>query len=112
MATHHAQPGELVDLTSWADDIPSEGSKAITKIDRLELARLVVPADTEMHRSKYCRVSGPIVVHCLDGEIELKTRDAVTTIKAGQLVYLLADTDHAIRGILDSVVLLTIVLTT
>ena len=112
MATHHAQSGELVDLTSWADDLPSRGSKAIAKSDRLELARLVVPADTEMHRSKYCRVSGPIVVHCLEGKIELKTRDAITTIKAGQLVYLLADTDHAIKGVLDSVILLTIVLTT
>lgn len=112
MATHHAQPGELVDLTSWANDIPSGGSKAIAKSDRLELARLVVPADTEMHRSKYCRVPGPIVVHCLSGVIELKTRDAVTTIKAGQLVYLLAGTDHAIRGVLESVILLTIVLST
>lgn len=110
MATHHAKPGEMVDLASWADDIPSRGSKAITKSDRLELARLVVAADTEMHRSEYCRVSGPIVVHCLDGKIELKTRDAVTTINAGQLVYLLADTEHAIRGVRDSVILLTIVL--
>lgn len=110
MATHHAEPGELVDLTSWADDVPSGGSKAITKSDGFELARLVVSAGTEMHRSKYCRVSGPIVVQCLNGEIELKTRDAITTIKAGQLVYLLADTDHAIRAVLDSVILLTILL--
>jgi len=24
MATHHAAPGEIVDLASWADDLPNE----------------------------------------------------------------------------------------
>jgi len=110
MATHHAEPGELVDLASWADDVPSNGSKAITKTDRLELARLVVPAETEMHGSKYCNVPGPIVVHCIHGEIEFKTASGATRLKPGQLVYLHADTDHAIRGLRNSVVLLTIVL--
>jgi len=110
MATHHAEPGELVDLASWADDVPTHGSKVITKTDRLELARLVVPAETEMHGSKYCAVPGPIVVHCIQGEIEFKTVSETTRLKPGQLVYLQADTDHAIGGVQDSVVLLTIVL--
>jgi len=26
---------------------------------------------TDMHRSGYCQITGPIVVHCIDGEFEL-----------------------------------------
>jgi len=111
MATKHAKPGEVVDLASWAGDLSEDKSKAITKSSKLELARLVIPADKHMHRTKYCHVSGPIVVHCLEGEIEFRTPEKKVILMAGQLVYLTAETDHAISGIQDSVVLLTIVLT-
>lgn len=40
MATQHARVGEIVDLASWADDLPIQQSKAITKCHGLELARL------------------------------------------------------------------------
>lgn len=110
MATHHAAPGEIVDLTTWAKDLPTEKSKAIAKIPHLELARLVIGGGTEMHSSGYCKVPGPIVVHCIDGEVELLMPNGVRAIRAGQLVYLLGGTEHSIRGIRDSTVLLTIVL--
>jgi quercetin dioxygenase-like cupin family protein len=110
MATHHAKPGEIVDLTTWAEDLPVEKSKAIAKIAHLELARLVIGGGTEMHSSGYCQVPGPIVVHCIDGEIELLMPEGALAIRAGQLVYLLGGTKHSIRGVCDSTVLLTIVL--
>lgn len=110
MATKHAEPGELVDLESWAQDLPEEKSKAIAKTSRLELARLVIEAGKDMHESGFCHVSGPIVVHCLEGEIELETPEKKLRIGAGQLAYLLGETDHAIRAIVRSTVLLTIVL--
>lgn len=110
MATQHAESGEIVDLATWADDLSTDKSKAIAKIDNLELARLVISAGTEMQGDKYCHVPGPIVVHCIDGEIELKTKEKAIRIKGGQLAYLLGQTDHAISAIQDSVVLLTIVL--
>ncbi len=110
MATHHAQSGEVVDLDSWADDIPEKKSKAIAKIQNLELARLVVDADTEIHHSKYCQVTGPIVIHCLEGEVAVTMSEKTVHIKTGQLVYLEAKTDHCLTGITRSIVLLTIVL--
>jgi quercetin dioxygenase-like cupin family protein len=63
-----------------------------------------------MHGSRYCQVPGPIVVHCVEGEIELKTKEKTIRLKGGQLVYLLGQTDHAISGIEDSIALLMIVL--
>ncbi len=110
MATHHAEPGEIVDLATWAEDLPVDKSKAIAKIAHLELARLVISGGAEMHSSGYCQVPGPIVVHCIEGEIELRTPDRDRTIREGQLVYLLGHTEHTIRGVRDSAVLLTIVL--
>ena len=44
MATHHAKPGEIVDLQTWAADLPKEHTKAIVKTDEMELIRIVLPA--------------------------------------------------------------------
>lgn len=110
MATHHAIAGERVDLATWADDLPIEHSKVIAKTKEFELARLVLQAGSEMHKSDYCRVKGSIVFHCFDGEIKVRTRDTVETLASGQLLYLEGNTEHALIGIKKSTVLLTIVL--
>lgn len=110
MATHHAAAGEVVDLETWANDLPVEKSKVITKTRGLELARLVIGAGVDMHRADYCSVAGVVVIHCIEGEILLKTMAAETTLAQGQLTYLDGGTEHALTGIKDSVALLTIVL--
>ena len=110
MATHHAVAGEPVDLATWGQELTPEHSKAITKIHGLELARLVLQAGEEMHQDGYCSVPGPIVIHCINGEIKVRTRDIVETLTDGQLLYLEGSTDHALTGVCKSIVLLTIVL--
>ncbi len=47
MSTHHAAAGEVVNLATWANDLPSEKSKSIVKTDGVELARLVIKADED-----------------------------------------------------------------
>jgi len=106
MATHHASPSEIVDLETWSQDLPGEHAKAIVKTPEMELARLVFPAGGEFPNHK---VSGPIVVHCIKGEIEFVAMGATRILKTGQLVYLMPDEPHSIRAIADSVVLLTII---
>ena len=106
MATHHASPSEIVDLETWAQDLPNEHSKAIVKTPDMELARLFFPAGGEFADHK---VSGPIVVHCIKGEIEFVAMGATRILKPDQLVYLMPDVPHSIRAIADSVVLLTII---
>ena len=110
MATHHASAEEIVDLKTWANDLEVEKSKVIAKTTGIELARLVIDAGVDMHHSNYCSVKGVVVIHCIEGEITLKTPDASKSIKEGQLVFLDGDTEHALVGIKKSVVLLTIVL--
>lgn len=110
MATHHAAPGEVVDLETWANDLPVEKSKVITKTRGIELARLVIGAGVDMHHADYCSVPGAVVFHCIEGKILLKTTAAEISLAQGQLAYLEGDTEHALAGVEDSVVLLTIVL--
>ena len=106
MATHHASPSEIVDLETWAQDLPEEHAKAIVKTPEMELARLVFPAGDEFPTHS---VSGPIVVHCIKGEIEFVAMGTTKILKPGQLVYLKPDEPHSIRAIVDAVVLLTII---
>jgi len=107
MATHHAAPGEIVDLASWADDLPSEKTKAIIKTNDIELARLVIPKGKEYPNHK---VSGPIVVQCVQGKIELTAMGTTQELHSGQLLYLAAGELHSLKGVEDSVILLTILI--
>jgi quercetin dioxygenase-like cupin family protein len=106
MATHHASPSEVVDLDTWAQDLPQEHAKIIAKTHEMELARLVFPAGSEFPDH---RVSGPIVVHCLKGEIEFTAMGETKTLKPGQLLYLMPNEPHTLRAITNAVVLLTII---
>ena len=106
MATHHASPSEVVDLETWAQDLPNDNTKVIVRTEEMELARLVFPAGAEFPHHK---VSGPIVVHCIKGEIEFTAMGATQALKAGQLLHLTPDEPHALRAITDAVVLLTII---
>jgi len=106
MATHHASPGEIVNLETWARDLPNEKSKTIVKTDEMELVRLVLPAGKEFADHK---VSGPTVIHCIKGDIELTARGATQHLEPGQLLYLMPGEPHAVRAVSDSVVMLTII---
>ena len=106
MATHHASPAEIVDLGNWAQDMPNEQTKAIVKTEEMELVRLVIPAGKEIPTHK---VSGPIIVHCLDGKIEFTAMGTTQALIPGQLLHLLPDEPHSLKAVEDSVVLLTII---
>jgi len=106
MATHHALPAEIVDLDTWAQDMPGEQTKAIVKTAEMELARLVLAAGKELPTHK---VSGPIIVHCLTGEITLTAMGKIQSLMPGQLLHLAPNEPHSVQAIADSVFLLTII---
>jgi quercetin dioxygenase-like cupin family protein len=106
MATHHAAPGEIVDLGTWAQDVPNEKTKVIVKTNEMELVRLVLPAGKEFANHK---VLGPCVIHCITGEIECAAMGGTQVLTSGQLLYLMPDEPHSVRAVVDSVVLLTII---
>jgi quercetin dioxygenase-like cupin family protein len=105
MATHHAAPGEVVDLANWAHDLPVEKTKIIVKTDQIQLARLVMPKGKEFLNHK---ISDPLVIQCIKGQIEFTAMGVTQEFRPGQLLYLMAEEPHSLKGIEDAVILLTI----
>lgn len=106
MATHHASPGEIVDLLYWANDLPEQRTKAIVKTEEMELIQLVIAAGKEIPNHK---VSGPIIVHCIKGKIEFEAMGSTQELLPGQLLYLMPGEPHSVKAAEDSVTLLTII---
>jgi len=104
MSIPHAKSGEIVSLplgSAW------ESSKTTTlvKTGDLELIRLVLPAGKEIptHRAK-----GTITVQCLEGRVAFTAGGTTQELGPGQLLYLDAGEPHAVKGIENSSVLVTL----
>jgi quercetin dioxygenase-like cupin family protein len=105
MAIHHASSGEVIDIRPLGDRIGESQTVTLVKTDQLEIIRLMLPAGKEIPAHK---VAGPITVQCLEGRIEFCAHDKWLSLAPGQLVYLQGDQSHALKGIEDASVLVTI----
>ncbi len=106
MATHHANPGWIVDLQTWAADLPKEHTKAIVKTNEMELIRIVLPAGKGIPNHN---VDGPITIQCISGKIGITAMGTTKELNYKQLVHLTSGEPHSLKAIEDSVVLLTII---
>ena len=106
MAIQHAEPGEVIDLKYWANGLPNNRTKAIAKTEDMEIIRVVVPAEKEISEHK---VDGPVIIHCIEGKIELTAMKNSQELKTSQLMYLAPGELHSLKAIENSVVLLTII---
>lgn len=106
MAIPHATSGQVIDVRPQG---PTKASVTTTlvKTDRLEVIRLVVLTGKEIPAHK---VSGEITVQCLEGRIAFSSGGATRELQAGQMCYLEGGTEHAVKGLEDASVLLTILL--
>ncbi|QOZ55400.1 cupin domain-containing protein [Bradyrhizobium sp. CCBAU 53338] len=105
MALQHAKPGEVVDLRPLGGKLKDAKTAAIIKSEHFEAVRLIVLAGTEIAPHK---VPGNIMLHCLEGRISLGLANSSITLGAGEWVYLTGGAIHALKGIEDSSLLLTI----
>lgn len=108
MATHHAAPGEVVNLSTWANDLPKEHSKAIAKTREMELARMVLPAGETIENH---HVDGPLIIHCLAGSLEVVSLGKTQEIGGGELMYLPPAERFTLTARRQALVLLTFVFT-
>ena len=107
MAITHAAPGQLVDVQPLGDQLSESRNVALFKTDELEVIRLVMPTGKAMPSHA---VNGHIMIHCLEGAINLTAGGQTRPMKAGQLVWLEGGVSHALEAVQDSSLLLTIVL--
>jgi quercetin dioxygenase-like cupin family protein len=98
LALPHAQPGQVVGLQT------GEKTAALVKRDRFEAVRLVVPAGVTIPSHQ---VGGFLTLQCLAGHALLES-DRAIELRPGDWVYLDRGVPHAVRGIEESALLLTI----
>jgi quercetin dioxygenase-like cupin family protein len=107
MSIPHANPGEVVDVRPLGADLTTTATTTLVKTNALNVVRMVVPAGKVIptHTAK-----GELVVQCLEGKIAFTACGKSHDLEAGQLLYLPTGEPHALRGIEDGSLLLTIVL--
>lgn len=103
MALQHAKPGQVVTLSTST----SGRSTALVKTDGFEAIRLVIASGAEIPAH---RVPGRLTLQCLDGRVEVGLVGQAVTMRAGDWLHLDGGASHSVKGLDDSVLLLTIVL--
>jgi quercetin dioxygenase-like cupin family protein len=102
----HAKSGEVISLR-LGPALATSKTTTLVKTADMELIRLVLPAGKEIPSHK---APGEITVQCLEGRIALNAEEKTHELSPGQLVYLAAGLPHAVKGIENSSVLVTILL--
>ncbi len=105
MALHHANPGEVIDVRPLGSALADARTTTLVKSEHLEVLRLVLPAGKEIATHT---APGPITVQCLEGRVAFTAAGRTQELGPGQLIYLTARETHALRGIEDASLLVTI----
>jgi nucleotide-binding universal stress UspA family protein/quercetin dioxygenase-like cupin family protein len=103
--TAPVKPGDLVDVRPLAADLATARTRTLVKAGELEIVRLIVPAGKEIpeHRAK-----SAIVLQCLEGRVSVTALGKTQTLQAGELLFLPKGERHAVKGIENASLLLTI----
>ena len=106
MAIPHIQSGEVIYL-SLGTALSGSKTTTLVKTTDLELIRLIVPAGKVIPLHK---APGEITVQCLEGRVAFTAEGKTQELTAGQLLYLTAGEPHALTGLEDSSLLVTLLL--
>ena len=106
MSIPHAKSGEVIQLP-LVTDLGSSKTTTLAKTANLELIRLVLPAGKEIPTHQ---ASGEITVQCLEGRVAFTAEGKTQELTTGHLLLLAAGEPHAVKGIEDSSLLVTILL--
>jgi quercetin dioxygenase-like cupin family protein len=108
MAIPHSNSGQLIDL-GIPGDAPMEpkiSATALVKTSNLDVVRLLIPAGKNMANHA---APGDITVQCLKGAIDFTAGNRHFQLTPGRMLHVTAGTMHALHGVEDSAVLVTIV---
>jgi len=104
MSIPHLQPNEVVRLPLGAT-LQASKSTTLVKTSDLEVIRLVVPAGKEIPTHK---APGPITVQCLEGRVSFTACGESQELGPSDFLHLPVAEPHALKGIEDSSLLVTI----
>jgi quercetin dioxygenase-like cupin family protein len=104
MSIPHAESGDVVPLL-LGSALGNSKTTTLVKTADLELIRLVLPAGKEIpsHQAR-----GEITVQCLEGRVAFTALGKTQELRCGELLYLAAGEPHAVKGIENSSLLVTL----
>ena len=105
MALDHAEPGEVVNLHTYADQARDKTATALVKTGHFEAVLMNLPAG---HSIPPHSVEGPIIVQCIEGVVDFPVEGASRVLRAGDWMHLDGGASHALRAEEASLLLVTI----
>jgi quercetin dioxygenase-like cupin family protein len=107
MSLHHAASGEIIAVSPLGEKLAESRSVALLIAHQIEVMRLVLPQGRSIPEHQ---VGGELTMQCLEGEIELRAHGKTRNLHAGEMLYLEGSVPYAIRAVLPSSILMTVVL--
>ena len=105
MAIPLAASNEVVSVGPLGPDLAATKTSTLLKTEHMQVIRLVVPAGKEIPAH---HAPGEITVQCIEGRVAFTASGKTQELGPGQLIYLTAGETHALRGIEDASLLVTI----
>jgi quercetin dioxygenase-like cupin family protein len=106
MAIPHAQAGEPIDIRPFGPALPDQQTATLFRAQSLEVIRLVVPAGKEIPAHS---APDEMTVQCLEGRVAFTTMGKTLELTPGTMLFLKSGEPHALRGIENSSLLLTLI---
>ena len=107
MALHHASSGEMIDVRPIPGKIESALSRALYKSKHLEVFRMFLEAGKVIPEHQ---VQGELTVQCLEGTVEFSVKGVTQLMLPGDLICVAGGEKHALKGVKDGSVLVTLLL--
>ena len=107
MTGNNLKPNEPIDVKPLGARLEQTKKTTLVQTDALKVVRLALPAGKEIPSH---RAPGEITVQCLEGRVAFTAGDTTYDLGAGQLLHVADKLPHALRGIEDASLLVTLVL--
>lgn len=107
MGLPHLISGQVINLHNVEGDLPGDSTFALVKTADMEVIRMVIPQGKKIPEHN---VPGNISVQCLSGRARFFVGADIRDLQPGDWLYLEGGQPHALEGITDSTLLVTILL--
>jgi nucleotide-binding universal stress UspA family protein/quercetin dioxygenase-like cupin family protein len=104
-AEEWARPGDIINVRPLGAALAAAKTKALAKADGLQIIRLIIPAGKEIQEHK---TNASLVVQCLEGCVNFTALRKTQPLLAGELLYLPKGEPHAIKGVEDASLLVSV----
>lgn len=109
MAIPHLASGQVTSVLPLAASLADAKTTALFKGPNLEVMRMVLPAGKKIAPH---HVSGPITIHCLEGEVDVGVENERRILRTGDLLYLAGNVEHDLVALTNASLLVSVVLLT